>query len=204
MEFEISKKKAINYKIALSIALIRSKPSNLTIEQFIQLLQAQFKSSYVSNRDQIIDLKHFILKIKQELFVQENSDILSNEPIEQNESEKPKKTKNINEHELKFKLKSNLEFLSNIIKLKAIRRGIKTKQTLSDTSAETIFETMLMFLHQINLFFNGANLMIEDMNVICDKGVLYPMPKDTLEHAVSLFVNVFDLEFVFYRVEHFN
>ena len=198
MEFEISKQKAINYKIALSIALIRSKPSNLTIEQFIQLLQAQFKSSYVSNRDQIIDLKNFILKIKQELFVQENSDILSNEPIEQNESEKPKKTKNINEHELKFKLKSNLEFLSNIIKLKAIRRGFKTKQTLSDTSAETIFETMLMFLHQINLFFNGANLMIEDMNVIGDKGVLYPMPKDTLEHAVSLFVNVFDLEFVIF------
>ena len=57
---------------------------------------------------------------------------------------------------------------------------------------------MLMFLHQINLFFNGANLMIEDMNVIGDKGVLYPMPKDTLEHAVSLFVNVFDLEFVIF------
>ena len=43
------------------------KPANLKLDEFIQLLHAQFKANYQSNREQIAELKSTILKMKQEI-----------------------------------------------------------------------------------------------------------------------------------------
>jgi hypothetical protein len=201
MENQNFNSKAVYYKIALSIGLLRMKPDDLKLEEFIQNLHLQFKADYQSNREQIVELKSTILKLKQEMFMHQNKELL-----QQLDTEKTIELENVKRKDqlaincdLKRKLNASLEFISSIVKLKKIGKDFKSKQGISDITSEIIFETLFTLLSQISIFFFEADLLLEENydDEIQQIKSLYPITRETLEHAVSLFVNIFDIELVF-------
>lgn len=194
---DLYKSKAMSYKVALSIALIRHKPANLTLEEFVRLFQLQFRDKFQQNFTQINQLKSRILELKQEIFMLKNKDLISEaQPVDYERSEVSTKRNDINELDVRFKFRSHLEFMSSLIKLKRIGTSFTTKQLLNEISCETILETLLTFLHQINLFYCESNLVVAhvDQESLKEGALAYPMPKDALEHAIAVFVNVFNIE----------
>jgi len=75
-------------------------------------------------------------------------------------------------------------------------KNIKVKND-TDKEKEIIFESLFTFLSLINEFFFDADLLVEDVENPLPVKPLYPMPKNALEHAISIFMNIFDIEFVF-------
>jgi len=117
MENQNFNSKAVYYKIALSIGLLRMKPDDLKLEEFIQNLHLQFKADYQSNREQIVELKSTILKLKQEMFMHQNKELL-----QQLDTEKTIELENVKRKDqlaincdLKRKLNASLEFISSIV-----------------------------------------------------------------------------------------
>lgn len=185
----------------------------------------------MSNRDQINDLKFLLLEAKKQLFLVENKEIL-NKADEQNEvtnktdkiddlfnkfetiQKAQKKSKTFEKMNLKFK--SNVEFLTNLIKLKSIEKNFKMKEVKN----ETIFECLRSILNQIQYFFFQTDLLIDIEKLVNDPVLsfeinnetepilnqtanssseqVFPIPVDSLLHSLQMFVNVYDIEWLYY------
>ena len=192
--------KAAYFKIAISIGLIRMKPDGLNLEEFIQNLHLQFKADYQSNREHISELKDTILKLKQDIFMHQNKELLQQEAQQTNEVVNVKtKDQLAIKFELKRKLNANLEFIASIIKLKKIGKEFKSRHGMNEITTDIIFETLFTLLTQISIFFFEADLLEETYDdEIQEIKPYYPITKEALEHAISLFVNIFDIELAFF------
>jgi hypothetical protein len=224
MEFEIAKSKSYETKIALAIAIIRSKPAHIDLIDYVYLLQATFYTSYRSNSEKILSLKKLLLEARRELFLMQNKEMLervNNQDEIQIDSSYKALTDKFEEmknkqlrlkvyENSKMKLKKNIEFLTNLIKLKSVGKNFK----INDTSNDLILKCLSELLKQIYDFFFKSNLIVEsfdrqDFDEIASEidmtevdSYSFPISIDSLLHSVQVFLNVFDIEWLYYLRQH--
>jgi hypothetical protein len=207
--------KSIEYKIALSISIIRNKPNDLTLAEFLQLLRANFCQSYELQSEQIKNLKLNLIEARKEVFYLRNGQTLLNtkensckEPsssscfsstsyLASNESSKVKVRENIRESvhlqekwtSLQQSLKSNIEFMSNVAKLKRLD---KDTIKLNDADRDVILECLEVLFEQINMFlFQPSKCQSQPLFEIA-------FPYDSILHSVQLFLNIYEIEWFYY------
>jgi len=208
-DFFKAKFTSYKYKIAIAAVIIANKPENLTIEQYMQLFHANFSVFYVSNREQISQLKNLLFSTKKQLFIEQNKEILQKAQESQNKQENKKETsleclfKNfqileksreslLGSENITAQFSSNLDFLSNLIKLKTVEKSFR----LNENSVELITQCLSMFINQIrHFYFERETKQTETKQTNCKK---LTIPVDTLLHSLQVFLNVYDIEWLYY------
>ena len=205
--------------------------------QFTKLIQFTFRESYNSNKEIISQLKDSLLKCKQENYVLKNKDLINKtenllnvqqdignhlnlSQCKTNEN-MASKFVNINQYtKMKENYEANIEFLTNLIKLKIIGKNFQL-----DEKVETIIETLKKFLEQIRYFFLlnknkeidvveashadlGINMSLDLDSTFNDQHDNSKMeedivkqltfPFDSIVHALQIFLNIFQIEWLYY------
>lgn len=205
----------MQYKVALSVAIIRNKPDNLNLDQYLKLLRINFSQIHGQFSNQIHDLKSKLLEAKREIFYLKNKDSLS-----QNEGQISFETKKSTQpFELTEQYKLNVEFITNIVKLKSVNKNFKfdqniNHQMLKDCLSQLI-EHIRIFLFEYNFkdqqHSNEQSSLIvsdtiESVNQSQNKeaegnssSLTFPM--ESILHGIQVFVNLFEVEW-FYSVRN--
>ncbi|XP_032240873.2 meiosis-specific protein MEI4 isoform X1 [Nematostella vectensis] len=66
------------FKLALSLAIIRTKPQNISAKSYTEELSEKLKKKLDSHRDQVVELKQQLLKSRQELLVLKHKEARDN------------------------------------------------------------------------------------------------------------------------------
>ena len=182
----------------------------MSLDEFIKLLTSNFCKSYVENRDQIEHLKSIAFELKKELFQLENNTILSDlSNMDLNETSPSDLLKELNkkiidqdeDSSLVEKLIANVEFISNIVKLKSLGRDFK----LNEKNNAIILECLVELFKQIDFFLFQDKLKrqdLEDSDVMSDSfsssASKVSFPIESILHAIQLFINIFEIEWFYY------
>jgi hypothetical protein len=150
-----AKKKALQYKIAIALVIIRNKPAGVSLDEYMGLLRMNFRESFLNNKKQIYLLKSYLLDARKEIFYLKNKEAIElaskneltiesllNKPISANQLQK---LQNLSEQ-----FESNLEFLTSIVKLKSLDREFSSK--LDEINNDTVVECLKSLLNQIGHF----------------------------------------------------
>ncbi len=176
------------------------------------MLQANFCAFYTSNSQQIVQLKSLLFTTRKQLFLEQNKETLCNAQDLSDKKESGldnlfKKLKLIEEKNLdlisseniRAQFSSNLDFLTNLIKLKSVEKTFR----LNENSIDVIAQCLTIFLNQIRqLFFEsdfiiGLNKQTETNNTTFKKPK-FSIPIDTLLHSLQVFLNIYDIEWLYY------
>ncbi|CAF0755373.1 unnamed protein product [Brachionus calyciflorus] len=226
MEFEISKLKCLQYKVALSIAIIRNRPKDLSLDQYLQLLRVNFTHVHEKFSDEIQQLRLRLLDAKKEIFYLKTKEIIKDLDGKLDEKTLGQlldttKKFNYSKNESKFQdlitqFNSNLEFITNLIKLKTIDKDFKENQSVDQ---ETLLDCLNEFLSQIKKFlFNyefkqdiSSNIpssfivtdTIDTNEPIVskepnDESFCITFPIESILHGVQVFLNLFEIEWFYY------
>ena len=191
-------------KIALSIVIIRNKPKNMKICDYVHLLQATFCKYFKRNSEQIVELKALLLETRKQLFMAENRQLFKVQESDENKKNSIEglidKFQKLQTEQNKFlkldylnaELTSNADFMSNLIKLKSIEKNF----TLNKTTTELIIDCSSLFLSQIQFFFFKSKLV--SCGLMPTELDLSPIPIDGLLHSLQVFLNVFSIEWVYF------
>ena len=181
----------------------------MSLDEFIKLLTSNFCKSYVENRDQIEHLKSVAFELKKELFQLENSTLLSDlSNMDLNETSSSDLLKELNKKiidqdedvSLVEKLIANVEFISNIVKLKSLGKDFK----LNEKNNAIILECLVELFKQIDYFLFQDKLKREDLedSVMSDSfsssASKVSFPIESILHAIQLFINIFEIEWFYY------
>ena len=187
------------------MSLIRSyNKSNvmeeLTLADYVRNVQLHFRALQVDKQSKIEELRLSLFKAKLELFrinnralfdeatrdsirtvIDAKSDTILNE-IKLIES--LGKQSQQQQHQATSCFQANVDFLTSLIKMKSIAQRNALK--LGPESIELVLDCLRLFLDQVEqLFFNELTL-----------------PIDCLLHGLQQFVNVYDLEWLYYIKSH--
>jgi len=200
------------YKTALAVHIICNRPANLSVEQYLNLLTAHFTRDYESNKEKIEQLNMLLLEKKKEICNLQNSIAKTNqsadeqaidESLSTNQSNQTTILSRKNENKIDIasrithienmnsQFSSNIEFISNVIKLKSLNKSVK----LNESSKETIFECLSILLKHLNMFvFDNANE--SSQNSLNSQVISFPV--ESILNSVQTFVNVFEIEWLYY------
>jgi hypothetical protein len=203
----------------------------MSAKQFTKLIQFSFRESYNSNKEIISQLKDSLLKCKQENYLLKNKNLidktenlqqdignhLNSSQFKTNENATCKFIKIDEYTKMKENYESNIEFLTNLIKLKIIGKNFQL-----DEKVDTIIDTLKQFLEQIRYFFllnksnnkelnsvdasqadSGINMSLDSTfndNSKMEEDIATPLtfPLDSLVHALQIFLNIFQIEWLYY------
>ena len=190
-------------KIALSIVIIRNKPENIKIRDYVHLLQTTFCKCFKRNSEQIVELKALLLETRKQLFIAENRQVFKAQESDEKKNSIESlidKFKKLQTEQNKFlrldylnaELTSNANFMSNLIKLKSIEKNF----TLNKTTTELIIDCSSLFLNQIQFFFFKSKLV--SCGTTPNELDLSPIPIDGLLHSLQVFLNVYSIEWVYF------
>lgn len=211
--------------MALSVAIIRTKPKDLSLDQYLQLLRVNFSKTHEKYSEQLKNLKKSLLDAKKEIFYLKTQDQLKQTQISldsaigtanlsntnEKQNEKLSNSKKFNEFNKQFC--SNLDFITNLIKLKTIDKNFKKNQ---DINQETVCECLSQILEQIRTFLFEYEFFDEhssaiitdtvDLNMtqineskILPEGVLnIAFPLESILHSLQLFLNLYEIEWFYY------
>ncbi len=206
-----AKNKSLYYKTALAIHIVCNHPANLSVEQYLNLLTAHFTRDYESNKEKIDQLCMLLLEKKKEVFNLENSLLKTNELTEQtvddifsiNQSNQTMSLSKMNDNiidvtsrisyveNMNTQFSSNIEFISNVVKLKSLNKSVK----LNESSKETIFECLSILLKHLNMFILGNQDENSD-NPANTHEISFPI--ESILNSAQTFVNVFEIEWLYY------
>ena len=180
--------------------MIRNKPENVPIESYVKLIQANFTASYKKNSDQIVELKQLLLEAKKQIFM------LTIKPdpfgLEDNKTKFENYLKNLELSEQKAlkcdewqktqcQFGSNIEFMSNVVKLKSVQQSFR----LNESDKEVILECLVAVLNQVKCFILSSS----NKKASNDPNFLpISFPFESILHSVQLFLNVFEIEWLYY------
>jgi hypothetical protein len=221
---------AKQYKLALAIAIIRNKPCDMNLKEFISLLQLKFKGAYMDNRQKIKQLEAELLQAKQELYVLKNKSLIDkfDEQIANpsdtinsylniysygNKSNYDENiVDNINSFvKMKQKYEKHKEFIINLIKLKIIGKKFDLNE-----NTQIILTTLAEFLEQIKYFFFNSSVTTcadQQLELACGMDMMpgsqnYEFDRrnenaldysySCILHSMQIFVNVFQVEWLYY------
>ena len=242
----------------------------MNASKFTKLIQFSFRESYDANKEIISQLKESLLKCKQENYLLKNKatastsqslinsshpsaldqiNSLNHSKFAQSNENLINKFQSINQYtKMKQNYEQNIEFLTNLIKLKIIGKNFQL-----DENVETIIATLRQFLEQIRYFFlYDHELLLERDNdqIISQKSqsqqpncslddsginfsysssyfdstlnktkqslfqvepkqqtssfekneeiIVFKFPYDSLVHALQIFLNIFQIEWLYY------
>lgn len=200
--------------------IIRNKPKNWTVKQYMQLLQSSFISSFQTNSEKITELKHLLFITRKKLFLEQNKDLFQNKANSTTATSTTTTTKSPNLEDLfqKFQelqakeskvaqlenvtaqFNSNLDFLTNLIKLKTIDKNFR----MNENSNELIMQCLSSFLDQLQHFFFKTSLLTDSENISPEasktktQSSQLSIPIDSLLHGLQVFLNVYDIEWLYY------
>jgi hypothetical protein len=215
---------AKQYKLAIAIAIIRNKPANMSVREFISLLQLKYKSAFMENKQKIEQLESELLRTKQELYLLKNKILVDkfnslvdnpNETINAylrsqtytNASMLDENLADDMDHfaRLKHQYESHKEFIINLIKLKIIGKKFNI-----DENTQVILGTLSEFFEQIKFFFFKSNTTLPSdqtstLTPISQEFDSTPINENVfnfsyscLTHSLQIFVNVFQVEWLYY------
>lgn len=141
------------------MSIIRNRPKDLSLDEYLQLLRVNFSKTNEKYSEQILNLKHSLLDAKKEILYLKIKDQINNansldsaigsahnfQSTNQNEN----KTSDKKYNELNSQFSSNIEFISNIIKLKTIDKNFRSNQEIDQ---ETVLECLIQLLKQFSTF----------------------------------------------------
>jgi hypothetical protein len=177
------KSMAKQLKLALAIVIIRQKPVNMTLKEFISLLQLKYKAAYTENKMKIKRLENELLKVQQELFLLKNRESIEKFHITTQEigDYNNKTLDNYIQSSLtststeaslsdlcfksfhdvsknKQKYESHRNFLINLVKLKIIGKNFNINE-----NTQMILNTLKEFLGQIKYFLFETSNIVDTM-----------------------------------------
>ena len=161
-------------------------------------MASTFVRSYVANRDQIERLKFALYESKREVFYRENVDIFSelslsskNFPLSRESflcdinKKLSEPLRSNNEDYQKFL--QNVEFISNIVKLKNFTKSYR----FSENNNQLVLECLTLLFKQIDYFLH-IQLKSEGEHKIVS------FPIESIFHAIQLFINIYEIEWFYY------
>lgn len=209
----------MQYKIAISLAIIRNKPENISLDHYLKLLRINFSQIHGQFSNKIHDLKLKLLEAKREIFYLKNKELLDKND-DQIDSWLKKKEIEINSDPLRLaeQYKLNLEFITNIAKLKAINKNFKFDETINHQMLKDCLSQLIghirVFLFEYG-FKDDHNLNEQSSLIVTDtiesvnqsqsfqkelnsfSKLAFPM--ESILHGIQVFVNLFDVEW-FYSI----
>lgn len=203
------------------MVIIRNKPNNLTLDQYLKLLRINFSQIHGHFSNKIQDLKLKLMEAKREIFYLKNKDFLDQKNDHANiESKKTEIGNSYESLKLTEQYKINLEFITNIAKLKAIKnfkfdQNIDN-QMLKDCMSQLIDHIRIFLFEYILKNENEKSSAEESLFIVTDtiesinqsqnlhlEPNLYNLvfPFESILHGVQVFVNLFEVEW-FYSVRN--
>ena len=151
------------------MALIRNKPIELSLDEYMKLMRANFCQSYSKNTEQVETLKSLLLDAKKEIFYMKNKETLASHlSCSNTSSETRSKLSMASKHKpevldtLKIKIHSNIDFVANIVKLKSLDKNFQ----LDESNIEAVLECMRDSLKQVGYFiFHAESSSTADSNI---------------------------------------
>ena len=187
-------------KLALALVLVRNRPSNAaTTHDYIQLLRAHFTRSYECNTRRIELLESLLHDARREIFYLKHGPALPSAQLQDVlRAPPPPPSSNLVLGESRFvhaqrQLNLNLEFICHIVKLK----NLDARFTLNESTNETILNSLTMIFKQLHtlLFDNDDH---DHDHYHDEQSTTTPLPDESLLHCFQLFVNIYDIEWLYY------
>ena len=178
------------------------------------LLKCKQENYLLKNKD-LINKAQNIIDVQQDI-----ENVLNFSQFKTNENITSKFVNNDQYTKMKENFELNIEFLTNLIKLKIIGKNFQL-----DEKVETIVETLKEFLEQIRYFFlfKKSHKEINEVNEVsqADSGINMSLDStfndqhdnskieednltpftfsfDSLVHALQIFLNIFQIEWLYY------
>lgn len=207
----------------MALVIIRNKPENLKLEDFLKLLQAKFVHTFQRQGDEIKILKLKLLESNKEIFELKNNnnnnlfttpsttDSDSRSSVEPKNKSNPyflheEITKNTDPIKMSQMLKSfcsNIEFVANLVKLKEVERNFK----LNKIDQELILDWLKIFLEQLHGFFFQMNFegdeTIDQSRILKDITNCYENVQNSFQAKSSIPVLSFPIESILHGVQVF-
>lgn len=219
MLFLLAKLKSLELKTALAIAIIRTRPAEFTLEEYIQIMRAKFYQVYETHHDEIESLKLKLFEAKKEIFnlrlrssSSSGDGLLVTPPLSSNTFDDSSFTtatattsqigqlssgdRKLNENKIVQALEvlnSNVSFISNLVKLK----GVETMLREGVASEDEIAEWLKIFLTQIERFFFDADLANQPCSAE-NTSTTISFPYESLLHAMQVFLNAYQIEWLYH------
>lgn len=188
--------KSIRYKLALAITIIRNKPDDLSLDEFVSLLRANFTETTQYQNQLIQELKFSLLEAKREIFYLKNEISADAQVEESQQANDFKASLNFNANKLatlKRHFCQNVDFISNVIKLKQLD---KESLKLSDADRDTIFQCLDSLLDQIHTFLFECGSFYNELTENNHESLHFPV--ETILHSMQVFLNIFEIEWFYY------
>lgn len=195
MKKKIARLKCLQLKTALAVAIIRSRPSDMSLEEYILAMRTKFHVVYQSHQDEIDSLKRKLLEAKKEIFnlrvaqTQQKPAASSDANPLTPPPALPPPERNTRLARLLHSLDSNVAFVSNLVKLKSVETMLREGLA----SEDEIGEWLRTFLAQIERFFFRLPTTNEN-----EADEVLSFPYDSLLHAAQMFVNAYQLEWLYH------
>jgi hypothetical protein len=199
MEIQLAKLKSLQSKISLAIVIIRNKPNDVELDDYINILRTNFVKSYKRNSDIIGSLKMALLDAKIEIYTLKNNiEPSSLENVDfnlstsksyasMNDSSKDESVVNNLEFAnqlipIRNKYEKNIEFICNIAKLKSLKKDFR----VNEISNDEILKCLDNILSELSYF------------LFDETATKMKFPFESILHGVQQFLNIFEIEWLYY------
>lgn len=198
MNVQAAKVRSLQSKVSLAIVIIRNKPNDVELEDYINILRTNFIKSYKRNSDIISTLKMALLDAKIEIFTLKNNiepNSLENVDFKLSSSKSFASVCESNNdsivNNLEFadqlipirnKYEKNIDFIINIAKLKSLKKDFR----VNEISNDEILKCLDNILSEISYF------------LFDETAAKMKFPFESILHGIQQFLNIFEIEWLYY------